>query len=59
MRIIHLYTLVVDKAEVCLKESEKLLEECTDGDHKDNSTSLECLRDIKATSKDISKQLSG
>ncbi|XP_041791982.1 HAUS augmin-like complex subunit 8 [Chelmon rostratus] len=49
----------LDKAEVCLKESEKLLEECTDGDHKDNSTSLECLRDIKATSKDISKQLSG
>ncbi|XP_041647745.1 HAUS augmin-like complex subunit 8 [Cheilinus undulatus] len=49
----------LEKAEACLKESEKLLVECTDGDHKDNSTSLECLRDIKMTSKDISQQLSG
>ncbi|XP_034564807.1 HAUS augmin-like complex subunit 8 [Notolabrus celidotus] len=47
------------KAEACLKESEKLLLECTDGDHTDNSTSLECLRDMKMTSKDISQQLSG
>uniref|UniRef100_UPI0037E7661F HAUS augmin-like complex subunit 8 n=1 Tax=Semicossyphus pulcher TaxID=241346 RepID=UPI0037E7661F len=47
------------KAEACLKESEKLLVECTDGDHKDNSTSLECLRDMKMTSKDISQQLRG
>ncbi|XP_050924133.1 HAUS augmin-like complex subunit 8 isoform X2 [Lates calcarifer] len=49
----------LDKAEACLKESEKLLVECTEGNHKDNSTSLECLRDIKMTSKDISQQLSG
>ncbi|CAJ1060444.1 HAUS augmin-like complex subunit 8 [Xyrichtys novacula] len=49
----------LEKAEACLKESEKLLEECTDGDHKDNSVSLECLRDMKMTSKDISQQLSG
>ncbi|XP_026201726.1 HAUS augmin-like complex subunit 8 [Anabas testudineus] len=49
----------LDKAEACLNESEKLLVECTDGDHKDNGTSLECLRDIKMTSKDISQQLSG
>lgn len=49
----------LDKAEACLKESEALLMECTEGDHKDNSTSLECLRDMKMTSKDISHQLSG
>lgn len=48
-----------DKAVASLKESEKLLLECTEGDYKDNSTSLECLRDIKVTSKDISQQLSG
>ncbi|KAL7396155.1 hypothetical protein ABVT39_001242 [Epinephelus coioides] len=49
----------LDKAEACLKDSEKLLMECTEGDHTDNSTSLECLRDMKTTSKDISQQLSG
>ncbi|XP_040896629.1 HAUS augmin-like complex subunit 8 [Toxotes jaculatrix] len=49
----------LDKAEACLKESEKLLVECTEGDHKDNSTCLECLRDMKTMSKDISHQLSG
>ncbi|XP_049443755.1 HAUS augmin-like complex subunit 8 [Epinephelus fuscoguttatus] len=49
----------LDKAEACLKESEKLLMECTEGDHTDNTTSLECLRDMKTTSKDISQQLSG
>ncbi|XP_054459266.1 HAUS augmin-like complex subunit 8 [Anoplopoma fimbria] len=49
----------LDKAEACLKESETLLMECTEGDHKDNSTSLECLRDMKTTSKTISQQLSG
>lgn len=49
----------LDKAEACLKVSEKLLEECTEGDQKDTSTSLECLRDMKTTSKDISQQLSG
>ncbi|CAK6955398.1 HAUS augmin-like complex subunit 8 [Scomber scombrus] len=48
----------LNKAEPCLKESEKLLVECT-GDHKDNSTSLECLREMKMASKDISQQLSG
>ncbi|XP_069006445.1 HAUS augmin-like complex subunit 8 [Embiotoca jacksoni] len=49
----------LDKAEACLKESEKLLAECTEGEHVDNSTSLECLRDMKVTSKDISQQLTG
>lgn len=49
----------LDKAVACLKESEKLLVECTEGDYKDNSTCLECLRDMKVTSKDISQQLSG
>ncbi|XP_071343802.1 HAUS augmin-like complex subunit 8 [Trachinotus anak] len=49
----------LDKAEASLKESEKLLMECTEGDHNDNSTSLQCLRDMKMTSKDISQQLSG
>ncbi|MED6238434.1 hypothetical protein ATANTOWER_021042 [Ataeniobius toweri] len=49
----------LDKAEACLKETEMLLQECTQGDHVDNSTSLECLREIKTISKDISEQLSG
>eukprot|EP00066_Takifugu_rubripes_P023862 XP_011613128.1 PREDICTED: HAUS augmin-like complex subunit 8 isoform X1 [Takifugu rubripes] len=49
----------LDKAETCLKESEKLLLECTEGAHEDNSTSLECLRDIKIMSKNISQELSG
>ncbi|KAK9519005.1 hypothetical protein VZT92_021762 [Zoarces viviparus] len=49
----------LDKAGACLKESEALLMECTEGDHKDNSTSLECLKDMKTTSKAISQQLSG
>ncbi len=55
----HIHLPILDKAEACLKESETLLVECTEGDHKDNSTSLECLRDMKMTSKDISQQLSG
>lgn len=49
----------LDKAEACLKESENLLAECTEGDHEDNSTCVEYLRDMKMTSKDISRQLSG
>lgn len=49
----------LDKAESYLKDSEKLLVECTEGDHKESSTSLECLKDMKDTSKDISLQLSG
>ncbi|MEQ2240954.1 hypothetical protein ILYODFUR_020393 [Ilyodon furcidens] len=49
----------LDKAEACLKETEMLLQECTQGDHVDNSTSLECLIEIKTISKDISEQLSG
>lgn len=50
---------ILDKAEACLRESEKLLVECTEGDYKDNSTCLECLRDMKMASKDISQQVSG
>lgn len=50
---------ISDKAEACLRESETLLVECTEGDYKDNSTCLECLRDMKMTSKDISQQVSG
>ncbi|XP_074491595.1 HAUS augmin-like complex subunit 8 [Sebastes fasciatus] len=49
----------LDKAEASLKESEKLLMECTEGHHEDNRTSLECLKDMKTTSKDVSQQLSG
>lgn len=56
---LHLFLTFLEKAEACLKESEKLLVECTEGDHKDNSTSLECLRDMNITSKDISQHLSG
>ncbi|XP_008335081.1 HAUS augmin-like complex subunit 8 [Cynoglossus semilaevis] len=49
----------LDKAEACLKESEKLLLECTEGDHEDNSISLECLKNLKKASNDISHQVSG
>uniref|UniRef100_A0A8D3CRP5 HAUS augmin-like complex subunit 8 n=1 Tax=Scophthalmus maximus TaxID=52904 RepID=A0A8D3CRP5_SCOMX len=49
----------LDKAEACLKESERLLAECTEGDHNDNRTSLDSLRNMKMTSKEISQQLSG
>lgn len=48
-----------DRAEACLKEKEKLLTECTEGTYEEIHTSLECLREIKATSKDISQNLSG
>lgn len=48
----------LDKAEACLKEKEELLLECTEGTYEDNRTSLECLREIKTTSKDISQHLS-
>ncbi|XP_041862358.1 HAUS augmin-like complex subunit 8 [Melanotaenia boesemani] len=48
----------LDKSEAYLKETEKSLLGCTQGDHADNSTSLECLRDMKMTSKDVSQQLS-
>lgn len=50
---------ISDKAEACLKESEKLLLECTEGDHEDNSISLECLKNLKKASNDISRQVSG
>ncbi|XP_038157660.1 HAUS augmin-like complex subunit 8 [Cyprinodon tularosa] len=49
----------LDKAEASLKQTETLLQECTRGDHVDNSTSLECLREMKTMSKDISQQLTG
>uniref|UniRef100_A0A087YKU8 HAUS augmin-like complex, subunit 8 n=1 Tax=Poecilia formosa TaxID=48698 RepID=A0A087YKU8_POEFO len=52
-------SLFLEKAEVSLKETEMLLHDCTQGDHLDHSTSLECLREIKTISKDISQQLSG
>lgn len=42
-----------------MKEKEELLLECTEGTYEDNHTSLECLREIKATSKDLSQHLSG
>lgn len=41
-----------------MKEKEELLLECTEGTYEDNRTSLECLREIKTTSKDISQHLS-
>ncbi|XP_072244799.1 HAUS augmin-like complex subunit 8 isoform X1 [Leuresthes tenuis] len=49
----------LDKAAACLKETEKLLLECIQGDHVANSTSLECLKEMKTTSRDISQQLAG
>uniref|UniRef100_A0A1A7ZPK9 HAUS augmin like complex subunit 8 n=1 Tax=Nothobranchius furzeri TaxID=105023 RepID=A0A1A7ZPK9_NOTFU len=49
----------LDKAEAYLKETETLLLECSQGDPMENSTSLDCLRDMKIKSKEISQQLSG
>ncbi|KAM9761613.1 HAUS augmin-like complex subunit 8 [Menidia menidia] len=49
----------LDKVEVCLKETEKLLQECTQGDHETNSTTLESLQEMKTTTKNISQQLTG
>lgn len=49
----------LEKAESCLKESEKLLAECTHGAKQDNCTSLECLKNMKMASNDISQQLKG
>lgn len=48
----------LDKAESYLKDGEKLLKQCTRG-NMDNCTSLECLKNMKVTSEDISKHLSG
>ncbi|XP_017262621.1 HAUS augmin-like complex subunit 8 [Kryptolebias marmoratus] len=47
------------QVEACLKETEKLVLECTQGDPMENSTSLDCLRNMKISSKNISQQLSG
>ncbi|XP_077440553.1 HAUS augmin-like complex subunit 8 [Vanacampus margaritifer] len=47
------------KAEACLKESETLLKECTEGDHEENRAALNCLQDMTKASKDTSQQLSG
>ncbi|XP_077391325.1 HAUS augmin-like complex subunit 8 [Festucalex cinctus] len=47
------------KAEACLKESEALLKECTEGDHEENQVALDCLKDMKKASKDTSQQLTG
>ncbi|XP_072294680.1 HAUS augmin-like complex subunit 8 [Eucyclogobius newberryi] len=49
----------LDKAESCLQESEKLFKECTQENTQDNCTSLEFLKTMKTTSKDIGQQLSG
>ncbi|KAJ0065074.1 hypothetical protein NL108_005552, partial [Boleophthalmus pectinirostris] len=49
----------LDKAETSLKESEKLFEECIHGNTQDNCMSLEFLKHMKMTSKDIGQQLSG
>ncbi|XP_061635305.1 HAUS augmin-like complex subunit 8 [Phyllopteryx taeniolatus] len=49
----------LSKAEAFLKESETLLRECTAGDHEGNRVALECLKDIKRASKDMSQQLCG
>ncbi|KAM6921054.1 HAUS augmin-like complex subunit 8 [Xenentodon cancila] len=48
----------LDKAEACLKTTEKLLLECTQGNHAGNTATLESLKDMKKTSKEISHQLS-
>ncbi|KAM9856115.1 HAUS augmin-like complex subunit 8 [Aulostomus maculatus] len=49
----------LEKAEACLRESEGLLQDCTEGGHEDNCAALQCLKDIKKTSRDASQQLSG
>ena len=47
-----------DRAEESLKESEEVLQQCTQGDQQDNHVSVECLRGLKAGVQDISEQLS-
>ncbi|XP_056133699.1 HAUS augmin-like complex subunit 8 [Lampris incognitus] len=47
------------KVESHLKEMEEMLAECKHGDQRDNSSSLECLRDMKTVSKDVTQQLAG
>ncbi|XP_019751981.1 HAUS augmin-like complex subunit 8 [Hippocampus comes] len=47
------------KAEACLKESEVLLKDLTEGDHEDNRVALESLQGIKRDSKDMLQQLPG
>ncbi|XP_059923454.1 HAUS augmin-like complex subunit 8 [Gadus macrocephalus] len=47
----------LDKSEACLEKSEKVLVDCTATDLHDSSSAVECLRDIKAASKDITQQI--
>ncbi|CAL8307936.1 unnamed protein product [Lota lota] len=47
----------LDKAEECLKKSEKVLVEYTHTDLQHSSSAVECLRDIKTASKDITQQM--
>ncbi|CAL8273032.1 unnamed protein product [Merluccius merluccius] len=49
----------LDKAESCLKKIEKVLVECTHTDQQDSSSAVECLRDMKTSSKDITQQMFG
>ncbi|CAL8253585.1 unnamed protein product [Merluccius merluccius] len=49
----------LDKAESCLKKSEKVLVECTHTDQQDSSSAVECLRDMRTASKDIAQQMFG
>ncbi|XP_049580460.1 HAUS augmin-like complex subunit 8 [Syngnathus scovelli] len=49
----------LDKAEACLRESEVLLRECTDGNHEENRVILECLKAIKRDCKEMRQHLPG
>ncbi|KAG7283659.1 hypothetical protein CRUP_020432 [Coryphaenoides rupestris] len=49
----------LDKAESCLKQSARVLAECTHTDQQDSSSAVDCLRGIKTASKDITQQMSG
>lgn len=51
--------LVLEKAETCLKDCENLLEQCTHGNTEEINKSLECLKSLKATSKDVSQRMCG
>ena len=51
------FCIHADKSEACLEKSETLLAECTTTDLQESSAAVQCLRDIKEASKDVTQQI--
>ncbi|KAM9831183.1 HAUS augmin-like complex subunit 8 [Neosynchiropus ocellatus] len=49
----------LDKAVAYLKESEKLLGECTELEYSHSSAAVQCFKDLKTMSKEINQEFSG